>query len=106
MGGLVKPNINMEMFGKFCFGALAMIISAMIGGYAFMKFWEWFVVYSFNVHTLTLLQSIGLMFFIGYLKPIKKEEDMTFEKFVTKIVEAIIFVLISLGFGLLITLFQ
>lgn len=97
----------METFGKFCFGAIAMIISALIGGYAFMKLWEWFVVYSFNVQQLTLLQSIGLMFFWGYLKPLKKDEgEMTFEKFASQIGEGILLVLIALGIGYLITLFQ
>ena len=47
------------------------------------------------------------MFFWGYLKPKKKDEDeMTWEKFTKMFIEALLWFGITLGLGYLITLFQ
>jgi len=97
----------METFGKFCFGVLAIITTSLLGGYAFMKLWQWFIVYAFAVQPINLIQAIGLVFFWGYLKPKKKdEEEMTWEKFTKMFVEALLWFGITLGLGYLITLLQ
>ena len=83
----------MEKFGKFCFGVLSIITRSLLSGYAFMKLWGWFI--------------IGLVFFWGYLKPKKKDEDeFTWEKFIKEFVEDLLLVGVVLGLGYLITLFQ
>lgn len=97
----------METFGKFCFGALAIITTSLLGGYAFMKLWQWFIVYAFAVQPINLIQAIGLVFFWRYLKPKKKDEDeLTWEKFTKQFIEALLWFGITLGLGYLITLFQ
>lgn len=97
----------METFGKFCFGVLAIIAASILGGYAFMKLWEWFVVYAFSVQPINLVQSIGIVFFWGYLKYQKKEEeDLTWSKFTEKFIESLVRFGVTLGLGYLITLFQ
>lgn len=97
----------METFGKFCFGVLAIITTSLLGGYAFMKLWQWFIVYAFAVQPINLVQAIGLVFFLGYLKHKKKgEEELTWDKFTEQFVEALLWFGITLGLGYLITLFQ
>ena len=97
----------MEYFGKFCFGVIAIVITTLLGGYAFMKLWDWFVVWTFHIQSLSLIQSIGLVFLWGYLKPKKKDEDeLTMEKFTKQFIEAILWFGITLGLGWVITLFH
>ena len=97
----------METFGKICFAAVAVILSSVLGGYVFMKLWEWFVVYAFAVKPLTLIQAIGLMFVWGYLKhKSKKDEDVTWEDFAREVFSTLILMCMVLGIGYLITLFQ
>ena len=97
----------MEKFGKFCFGVLSIITRSLLSGYAFMKLWGWFIVYTFHVQPINLIQSIGLVFFWGYLKPKKKDVDgFTWKKFIKEFVEDLLLVGVVLGLGYLITLFQ
>lgn len=93
----------METFGKFCFGVLAIITASLLYGYALMKLWQWFIVYTFEVQSINLIQAIGLAFFWDYLKPKKKDEDeINWEKFAKMFIETLLW----LGLGYLITLFQ
>lgn len=99
----------MEAFGKFCFGVLAIVVAALIGGFVFMKLWAWFVVYAFGVQELNLIQSIGIVFFVSYLKKKKKDDDgeeIDWEKFVKEFFTGIFWDAIILGLGWLITLLQ
>ena len=79
----------MEKFGKFCFGVLSIITRSLLSGYAFMKLWEWFIVYAFHVQTINLIQSIGLVFFWGYLKPKKKDEPTFTEAMATEAIQTV-----------------
>lgn len=97
----------METFGKFCFGVFVIITTSLLGGYVFMKLWQWFIVYAFSVQPINLVQAIGLVFFWEYLKPKKKDEEkLTLKKFTKQFIESLLWYGITLGFGYLITLFQ
>lgn len=97
----------METFGKLCFVGLAIITTSLLGGYTFMKLWQWFVVYAFGVQPINLVQAIGLVLFWGYLKHTNKSKyEFTLEKFTKQFVEALLWFGITLGLGYLITLFQ
>lgn len=99
----------MEKLGKICVGVLILITTSLIGGYAFMKLWQWFIVYAFSVQAITLVQAVGLAFFWGCLKPKNKDKDndeFTWEKLTNKFIESLSWLVVTLGLGYLITLFQ
>lgn len=96
----------METLGKICFATITIIISTLIGGYVFMKLWQWFIVTSFHVQGLSFIQSIGLSFFLNYLKPGKKiEKESSIEDLLKIFIEIIIVSGLVLVFGWMITLF-
>jgi len=98
----------MENFGKVCFVLLTIIVGAFIGGFMFMKLWEWFIVYAFAVKPLTFIESLGVAFFWSYLKYTKAKDE---EKFSIELLykawgNIIIWSIMILGTGWIITLFQ
>lgn len=96
----------MKTFGEICFVILVLVVSALLGGYVFMTLWDWFVVTTFKVQTLTLPQSIGLMLIVGYLKPKqKKEGKTTLDDFGKSFVEMIVMAGFAIGLGWIVTLF-
>jgi len=67
----------MENFGKFMTIVLAMIISPIISGFVIVKLWAWFIVPTFEVNPLRIVEAIGIMLLINYLKAKRdKESDM------------------------------
>lgn len=65
----------MENFGRFCLSTIIMILIIFIDGFTGMLLWNWLIVPVFHLTILTLIQSIGLMTFIGFLKIEYKKED-------------------------------
>jgi hypothetical protein len=103
-------NLNkMETFGKVCFTLITMVITALIGGFVFQTLWGWFIVPTFTMQPMTLIQAIGTSFFINYLKMNlgKKSDDEFSMKFVLKaLVMSVVMALFVLGLGWVITLFM
>ncbi len=98
----------MEDFGKLCFVILALVISSIIGGFVFMKLWEWFIVWAFHVQVLNLIQSIGVAFMLAYVtyKKKKDDEDFSIDIFTKQLIESVFHSAIILGIAWLITLFH
>lgn len=97
----------MEIFGKISFGIVAILTSALLGGFTFMKLYEWFVSYAFEVQPLNFVQSMGLAFFLGFLRRGKdKVTETKWEEFVAEFFTHILFFAMTLVIGYLITLFQ
>jgi len=65
----------MENFGKFCAGLLMLILAVIIGGFVFMKFWSWFIVPTFALPALSFLQSVGISWFVSYIKSSGKKSE-------------------------------
>lgn len=99
----------MENFGKLCFTLIIMVITTLIGGFVFQTLWGWFIVTTFAIQPMTLIQAIGISFFISYLKMnlSKSNDDEFYIEFVLKaLVTSVITALVVLGFGWVITLFM
>lgn len=99
----------METFGKVCFTLITMVITALIGGFVFQTLWGWFIVPTFTMQPMTLIQAIGTSFFINYLKTNlgKKSDDEFSMEFVLKaLVMSVVMALFVLGLGWVITLFM
>ena len=97
----------MEDFGKFCFGVLIIVATFIVNGFVFMKFWHWFIMYTFAVQPINLIQSIGLMFVWNFMKPTPKYDkdakmkDLTEHFFKKMAMTAVVFFI-----GWILTFFQ
>ena len=90
----------MENFGKFMTVVLAMIISPIINGFVITKLWLWFVVPTFEANPLRVVEAIGLMFLINYIKA-KRDNEADKDKFWEQFATNIIFMFLMAGFALL-----
>lgn len=97
----------MENFGKFCFTIFALVVSAMIGGYILMKLYTWYVVPVFQTPSMGLAQSIGVSFFISYLKWNKKSTDkkQDWDEMMQDFFVSIFMALMYFGFAWIFTFF-
>lgn len=99
----------METFGKICFTLTTMIITTLISGFVFQTLWGWFIVPTFTMQPMTLIQAIGISFFINYIKMnlSEKNDDEFSMEFVLKILlMSVAMALFNLGLGWIITLFM
>jgi len=98
----------MENFGKFCYTAILLVITIFIGSYVFLKLWQWFIMTTFDAQSITIAQAMGIMLFVGYLRPKRKtndEEKFTIKKITKSFLETLLMAIFVLGIGWLITLF-
>ena len=99
----------MKDLGKLFFTLITIVITALIGGFVFQTLWGWFIVPTFSMQPMTIIQAIGTSFFIGYLKMNlrkKNDEEFTMEFVFKTLVSSIIMSLFVLGIGWIITLFM
>ena len=98
----------MESFGKFMAVVLAMIISPIISGFVILKLWGWFVVPTFETQPLRLVEAIGLMYLINYLKAKRDKEvqDKFWKEFTANLIFVIVFAPFALFAGWIVSLFM
>ena len=100
----------MENFGKFIAILLTMVINPIIRGYVFISLWGWFVVTTFNLNPLRLVEGIGLMFVFGYLTTKlnvdEKNDTSLVEKLLTHTISQIIYAVMILLFGYILVQFM
>lgn len=58
----------MEKFGKFMTIVLGIVASTFINGFVFSKLWFWFIVPIFHMQPLRVVEAIGIMFFITFIR--------------------------------------
>jgi hypothetical protein len=95
----------MEQFGKFCFATLLVLLSTTAGGFVFMKMWEWFIAPTFNVQTLSFVQSIGIFLFLTSITAKKVSEDLTSKELFDLFSKLLLYDALMLGVAWIITLF-
>lgn len=74
----------MENFGKFCYSLILFSTQVAMSGYVFLMLWGWFIVTTFHAQTITFSQGLGIMLFVGFLKPkskIDKDEKIDVKTF-------------------------
>lgn len=106
----------MKAFGIIMAVIMALIFTPIIYGFVFCKLWIWFVVPTFGLQSLTLIQAIGLSFiisfFLGKKDLFKKQnnKDNTEEENTEAILKLLFLPLIYGGlvlfFGYIISLFM
>jgi hypothetical protein len=95
----------MEEFGKICFAILVLFLLAISGGFVFMYLWDWFIVTAFQVQHLTLIECIGVSFFIGYNKGKTNTKENQLKDLGKDFIESLIYSGIILFLGYVIHIF-
>ena len=90
----------MENFGKFMTVVLAMLISPIINGFVITKLWMWFIVPTFEANPLRVVEAIGLMFLINYVKA-KRDKETDKDKFWEQFAKNMVYLILVAGFALL-----
>ena len=70
----------MEKLGRFTLVILISTVMTILGGFVFAKLWRWFIVPTFDFNELRLIEAIGVMFVIGFVRA-KKSKDSKDEDF-------------------------
>lgn len=99
----------MENFGKFMTVVLITITTSIINGFVFVKLWYWFIVPTFSMEELRIVEAIGVILLIGFVKQTRDKEnkdDDFWSKFLESMIYIVVFALLALGFGYLISLFM
>ena len=91
---------KMENFGKFMTVVLAMIISPIINGFVFSKLWLWFIVPTFQIQPLRVVEAIGIIFLINFIR-VKRDKEAYKDKFWETFANNMIFIVLMAGFALL-----
>jgi hypothetical protein len=96
----------MENFGKFMAFILSLIILPIINGFVFCKVWGWFIVDTFNVQPLRIIEGIGLLIVISFVfARIPEKEKDYWEAIGNKVLYTIVYALLILLIGYLYSLF-
>ena len=100
----------METIGKFFVVLILIIFATLLRGYIISKLWFWFVVPTFALNPLTIVQAIGLSLIISYVTISKKELEPKDEDFFIEasksFMVSIILAIYALFTGWIITLFM
>ncbi len=99
----------MENFGKFMTIILGLVFRPIVCGFVILKLWAWFVVPTFEMQPLRLVEAIGLMFLVNYLKTThykKENEDKFWKQFRRNLVFMILFAGFALFGGWIVSLFM
>jgi MFS family permease len=90
----------MENFGKFMAVLLGMIISPIISGFVVVKLWAWFIVPIFEANPIRIVEAIGIMALIYYIRS-KRDKNAKADEFWDNYKENIAFVIFMSGYALL-----
>lgn len=90
----------MENFGKFMTVVLAMIISPIINGFVFSKLWLWFIVPTFQMQPLRVVEAIGIIFLINFIR-VKRDKEVDQDEFWETFATNMVFIVLMAGFTLL-----
>ena len=98
----------MENFGKFIVVVLGMIIIPIIKGFVLSKLWLWFIVPIFQIQPLRVIEAIGIIFLINFIR-LKRDKPDDSEEFWVGFAYNIGFTIVmgcfALLFGWVVTLF-
>jgi hypothetical protein len=86
----------MENFVKFMTVVLAMIISPIINGFVFSKLWFWFIVPTFQMQPLRVVEAIGIIFLINFIR-VKIDKEADKDKFWGTFASNMVFIVLMAG---------
>ena len=89
----------MENFGKFMTVVLTMIISPIIKGFVFSKLWFWFIVPTFQMQPLRIVEAIGIIFLIDFIRA-KRDKEAAKDDFWETLANNMVFIVLVAAFAL------
>ena len=97
----------MENFGKFTFIILSLILLPLLNGFIVSKLYLWFIVPTFNMEPLRIVEAIGLSLIVKYMTTITKRSDSetTFKDLVQDNLFQVIMALLILTIAWIVNLF-
>ncbi len=98
----------MDKIGAFFVWIIGAFAATLLGGIVLRDLWKWFVIPIFNMNELSIIQAIGLNFFVGFMIIKVKDLDSKDEEdyaWLVNIIKATLFNLMMWGFGYIIYLF-
>jgi hypothetical protein len=85
----------MEVIGKF-FVTMIMGLFSVIGrGFVIMKLWGWFIVSTFALNAISLVQAIGISLVVGLLTATLKYDENSEDDWFMKVFTQFIFVMLA-----------
>ncbi len=99
----------MEKISKVFAFLSTLFFAPIVYGFVFCKLWGWFIVSTFELNPLRIIEAIGIMFFINFIKAQSKEFKPSssdfWEVLGEVIMEIIIYALLALFMGWIAHLF-
>lgn len=100
----------MKNLSKLVAGLLAMSIGISVSGFVLTKLWIWFIVPIFGFSPLGIIESIGLVILVSFLKSAKRDESVDLDNFWKQLIDKFLFSLYAslafLLFGWVVSLFM
>ncbi len=90
----------MENFGKFTTIVLFMILAPIVNGFVVVKLWHWFIVPTFEMNELRIVEAIGIMMLIQYVRAKKTNTDKEEGDFLEKLLKEMVLLAFMAGFAL------
>jgi len=92
----------METLGKLIVTLSFMVGGTLLRGYVFVKLWRWFIVPTFDLNPLRIVEAIGLSMVVGFLVAKKRDFEPEEDKdFMTLLLKGIFWLVGFYGFMLL-----
>lgn len=99
----------MKDFGEFCIMLLFIVVMTFLGGFVFMKLYNWFIVPAYGLQPILFIQAIGISAFIGFVRYRYKESPDNkdaFDDSLSRFTHYVLYNLVALGLGWIVTLFM
>ena len=77
-----------------------MIISPIIKGFVFSKLWFWFIIPTFQMQPLRVVEAIGIIFLINLIRA-KKDKEADTDEFWDTLANNMVFIVLMAGLLLL-----
>jgi hypothetical protein len=99
----------MKNFCKFMVVILTFILASIISGFVVVELWQWFIVPTFDMQPLRIVEAIGIMLLISFIRA-KPDYNVNKETFFEKLIKGWAFLLFlslsMLAFGWIVSLFM
>ncbi len=90
----------METFGKFMTIILLGVFITIIRAFVFCKLWIWFIIPTFQMQSLRIIEAIGILFLIGFvIVNNSKDDEKDWDDIVYWVFKSIFFVVFVLFAG-------
>ena len=92
-----------DFFGKTVLAIVLIFIVGFLEGYTLMKLWVWFIVSTFHITPITIIQALGIGLVFSFLKldrkKVMEKGDESYKDFITSLIMSCVTIVFVLGAG-------